>query len=293
LTPGADSHAYTPQTFAEAREMAEYLSKSELIPPAFRGKPADIILAASHGAKLGMDMSTSLLSVYVVQNRPALYVDAAHAVCRRSGLLESIHLVSDDTRATATVRRKGGEEQSVTFTFDQAQRMGLTRNPSWQSQREWMLGKRALGRALNLAFPDVLRGLGLVDPAGGLVDMPDESEAPPVAGGNGGTLTELTERLAKATEQERQPASEADPPAPEPQADPPAPPDDAAPSSMERPLLISRILSIRDRDQIAPGVFRAMARGSGINDLKDLDTCDVAALADLVKVLEVRRKPRP
>jgi hypothetical protein len=105
--------------------------------------------------------------------------------------------------------------------------------------------------------------------------------------GNGKKLADLTERLAKAT------ASEPDPPSPTPQPDPPAPPDDAAPSSMERALLLSRIFAVRDRDQIAPGVFNAMARGSGIANPKDFDTCDLAALADLVKVLEVRRKPRP
>jgi hypothetical protein len=283
LTPSGDSHAYTPQTFAEAREMAEYLAKSELIPAAFRGKPADIILAASHGAKLGFDMATSLLSIYVVGAKPALYVDAAHAVCRKSGLLESIHLVSDEHQATATVRRKGGEEHSLTFTFDQAQRMGLTRNPSWQSQREWMLGKRALGRVLNLAFPDVLKGLGLVDPAGGLVDMPDESEAPAVAGGNGGKLTALTERLATAPE-----PSPPDPPSPEPQPDPPAP---EQPSATERAMLLSLILKTRDRHNIPERAFANLCRQAGI-EVKDLGKADMAALNDLAALVGHRKESK-
>jgi hypothetical protein len=286
--------AYQPRSFAEAREMAEFMAKSELIPAAYRGKPSDIIVAAAMGASLGMTMATALQSIYVIQGRPSLYVEAAIAVVRASGQLVSLAVQGDETQATATATRQGGETMTTTFTMTQAQRMNLTRNPSWTSQGAWMLETRAIGRVLHRLFPDILRGLGLVDPAGRPVEQDDmasaepEATAPKPVTGNGGKLRELTERLTRAAE--RPP----EPPAPEPEPDPPHPqqgaPAPPADSVLERSLLLSTIGAIRTKHAVSDAVFARMAQQVGLT-VGELGRADVVALGALLELLGHRREP--
>jgi hypothetical protein len=307
--PTDELAAYTPRSFTEARDMAEFLAKSELIPAAFRGKPADILVAAGMGAALGLSMMQALQSIYVVQGRPALYVAAALGIVRAQGQLESLEVHSDESQATATVRRVGGETMSATFTFDQAQRMNLTRNPSWQAQRTWMLETRALGRVLHRLFPDLLRGLGLVDPAGRAVEMPDAEEAyrpeadPPSEGeprpAPGRKLAELTKTLP--------PAPPAAPRRIDPhtgeveEAEDHTAEDDAAfeaaapaptPSTLERSLLLSNINTLRSKHNVPEAVFSRMCGQVGVS-VAGLGSADPAALSQLLELLGHRREQRP
>jgi hypothetical protein len=303
--PTDELAAYTPRSFTEARDMAEFLAKSELIPAAFRGKPADILVAAGMGAALGLSMMQALQSIYVVQGRPALYVAAALGIVRAQGQLESLEVHSDESQATATVTRVGGETMSATFTFDQAQRMNLTRNPSWQAQRTWMLETRALGRVLHRLFPDLLRGLGLVDPAGRAVEMPDAEESDPPSEGEprpapGRKLAELTKTLPP-------PVTVASAPAPPRRIDPhtgeveeaedQAAEDDAAfeaaapaASTLEHSLLLSNINTLRTKHNVPEQVFGRMCRQVGLLGPGQLGSADPAALNELLKLLGHRRE---
>jgi hypothetical protein len=293
--------AYTPRSFVELRDMAEFLAKSELIPAAFRGKPADIVVAAGMGAAVGLSLFQALQSIYVVQGRPALYVAAALGIVRAQGQLESLEVQSDESQATATVRRVGGETMSATFTFDQAQRMNLTRNPSWQAQRTWMLETRALGRVLHRLFPDLLRGLGLVDPAGRAVEMPDAEEAyrpeadPPSEGeprpAPGRKLAELTKTLPPAP-----PPRTIDPQTGDVEDQDHTAEDDAAfeaaapaPSTLERSLLLSNINTLRSKHNVPEAVFSRMCGQVGVS-VAGLGSADPAALGQLLELLGHRRE---
>jgi hypothetical protein len=296
--PTDELAAYTPRSFTEACAMAEFLAKSELIPAAFRGKPADILVAAGMGAALGLSMMQALQSIYVVQGRPALYVAAALGIVRAQGQLESLEVQSDESQATATVRRVGGETMSATFTFDQAQRMNLTRNPSWQAQRTWMLETRALGRVLHRLFPDLLRGLGLVDPAGRAVEMPDAEEADVPSEGEprpapGRKLAELTKTLPPAP-----PPRTIDPHTGEVEEQDHTAEDDAAfeaaapaptPSTLERSLLLSNINTLRSKHNVPEAVFSRMCGQVGVS-VAGLGSADPAALGQLLELLGHRRE---
>jgi hypothetical protein len=46
-----------------ARPVAELLAKSELVPKGFQGKPMDILIAGAMGARLGLDLFSSLSGI--------------------------------------------------------------------------------------------------------------------------------------------------------------------------------------------------------------------------------------
>jgi hypothetical protein len=162
----------------------------------------------------------------------------------------------------------------ITFTMDDARKLGLTRNATWTSQPGWMLQCRAIGRALHRLFPDLLRGVGLVDPSGRPVEQADV--APPTdpapAPITGGSLASLTARLS----------GERPTPTPEPDPEPAPEPVEAGPSEMELMLKRSLLLKRRDTLKISDGVWERLVRQhTGTSDfgaasLDGLDQLEIA-----------------
>lgn len=259
--------------------LAEVLAKSEIVPTAYRGKPADIVVAMGMGAELGLSPFNALMSIYVVQGRPSLYVEAAIAIVRASGELEALEVEGTDERATCRTARRGQGEVTLTFTMEDAKKLGLTRNATWASQPGWMLQCRAIGRALHRLFPDLLRGVGIVDPAGRPVEQGDgapspqgEPAPPPIAGGS---LAALTQRLAERP---------APVPTPEPEPDPEPEPAaaDEGPSETQIALKRSWIQARRDNLKMTPAVWaRFLEQHAGVTDLgqASLDGLDQLELA--------------
>jgi hypothetical protein len=243
--------------------LAEVLAKSELVPQSYRGKPADIVVAMGMGAELGLSPFNALQALYVIGGKPNLYVEAAIAIVRASGELERLDVEGTEEQATCVASRRGQGEVTITFTLRDAQRLGL-KGGSWISQPGWMLQCRAIGRALHRLFPDLLRGVGVVDPSGRPVEQADVApataeEPAPISGGS---LAALTARLSG-----ERPVPE---PAPEPAPEPEPEPEPAAsgPSETEIALKRSWIIARRDKLNLNPQVWlRLLRTHAGVDDL--------------------------
>jgi hypothetical protein len=261
-------------TLTDLLELAKVLAESQLVPQTYRGKSADIVVAVGMGGELGLGPFQALQAIYVVGGRPSLYVEAALAIVRASGLLESLEVTGTDQTATATAARFGQGQGSETFTMEDARRMGLAgRNQAYQTQAAWMLQTRAIGRVLHRLFPDVLKGLGIVDPMGQPVELddapPPSLEPPKVI--NGGRLAQLTERLTASAPATAEPEHGPD--------EPPHPATTAEPeSSMERSLQLSVVMTLRDK--VSPALWATSLSKRGLTEA-GLGTADVAALIDL------------
>ena len=156
-----------PTNVAEAMNLAGLLAKSSLIPGNFRGKPDDILVAMMWSRNLGLPVLQGMQNIAVINGRPSIWGDAALAVVRRSGLLESFKetITGQGDQMTATCRlvRKGDvEPYEFSFSVLDAKLARL-----WGKQGPWaqypkrMLQLRARGFALRNAFPDVLMGVGI------------------------------------------------------------------------------------------------------------------------------------
>lgn len=154
----------SPTTLEAAREVATLLSKSDLVPKAFAGKPNDILIAGAMGSRLGLDLFSALSGIAVVNGRPTLWGDAQLAVCQSrpdwAGMKVEATGAGDTYAVTVTVTRKGHAEPYVgTFSMADAKRAGLAgKQGPWSQYPTRMCMLRARAFALRQAFADALAG---------------------------------------------------------------------------------------------------------------------------------------
>lgn len=158
--PPTESFSLRPRNFEEAYRFSNLIAESDLIPKEFQKKPANVLLAVQLGMELGVAPMQALQSIFVVNGRPAIFGDLLPAIAYQSGLLEFIKEEGDEKQATCTVKRKGHESITRTFTYTEAERAKLpARNPTYLSYPKRMLAMRARAYAIRDAFPDVLKGV--------------------------------------------------------------------------------------------------------------------------------------
>ncbi len=167
----------TPQNIDEALRLAEIMAKASIIPKDYQGNPGNILVGIQWGAELGLPPLQALQSIAVINGRPAMWGDAVIALVRGSGLMESMHEDIGDTSATCTVKRRGEEAESRTFSLEDAKKAGLLgKQGPWSQYQKRMLQMRARAWALRDVFPDVLRGVHVAEEA---QDIPPERSMGP------------------------------------------------------------------------------------------------------------------
>lgn len=140
----------------EASQIARELAGTSFVPASLRGKPADITAAILAGQELGLQPMATLRSIDVIQGTPALRAHAMRGLVQSHG--HTVQLVeASDTRVVMRGRRAGERVwQSVEWTIERAQRLGLTGKDQWKKQPKTMLTARATGEICRLIASDVL-----------------------------------------------------------------------------------------------------------------------------------------
>lgn len=141
-------------------------------------KPEAVLVAIQLGAEIGLTPMAALQNTAVINGRPAIYGDAALALVRSSGLLESYkeeeigEAGSDGHGYRVTAVRKGNQAAVETFTVADAKRAKLWGKAGpWSDYPKRMLRFRARGYVLRDLFGDILKGLRTVEEAR---DIPSE-----------------------------------------------------------------------------------------------------------------------
>lgn len=145
--------------YGQVQRVAHDLANAgDLIPKDYQGKPAKIVAAVMYGAELGLGPMSSLQTVVVVQGKPTLSASGWAALIRRAG--HSFDAQVTDQAATVTGRRRDtGDEMTVTFTLDDADRAGLLKKGGgWKTYPKSMLFARALTQLARQLFADVAFG---------------------------------------------------------------------------------------------------------------------------------------
>jgi len=165
----------TATTMEQAVKVAEMLAKSSLVPKAYQGQPANVLVAMAYGESFGMQPLQAMQSVAVVNGMPGLYGDGLLAVCRSCSDWEWMQEAVDGETAICTAKRRNEPEVTATFSVQDAKRAQL-----WGKQGPWtqypmrMLAMRARAFALRNLYADVLRGMGSAEE---LQDIPAEMPA--------------------------------------------------------------------------------------------------------------------
>jgi hypothetical protein len=164
--------ALMPQNFSEAREFADMLAKSSLVPPAYRGKAGDIMVAIQWGAEIGLRPLQSLNSVAIINGRPGIFGDAAIALVWASKLClfydDCAEGDPDNPMSWVGVSKswRHGTPAPIErrFSTTDARRALLWgKKGPWQEYPRRMLILRARGFLLRDLYPDVLRGTTTVE----------------------------------------------------------------------------------------------------------------------------------
>ena len=167
-----------PRSIADARSLAEAISRSGLAPQAARSPEAVMVILAQ-GAELGLPPMAALRQIHVVNGRAVLSADLMRAlVLRMGGRIRCVESTPD--RATFAGSRGEEPEQSITWTMQMAQRAGLTGKGPWTQYPGAMLRARASAELCRLVWPDVVGGLYTPDEMGDARDARVEAPAVPV-----------------------------------------------------------------------------------------------------------------
>lgn len=191
----------TPNSLDEAMKIAELLAGSDIVPKDYQRKPGNILVALQWGAEIGLQPLQALQNIACINGRPAIWGDAMIALVRQSGLMDFIKEEQTATEATCTVKRKGEEPVTTTFSMEDAKKAGLSgKQGPWSQYPKRMMQLRARAYALRDVFPDVLKGMAIAEEEQDKeIDVTPATVAPETkeAKANSGSSS-LKERLAKS-----------------------------------------------------------------------------------------------
>ena len=166
-----------PKSLTEAMEFSDALSKSGLVPDAYRGKPANILVAIQWGYEIGLPPMQSLSNINIINGKATLWGDGLVAVCKKHPDYYGMKEWLEGDTAYCSVKRKVKDQIEETvreFSLDDATKAGLNKKGgAWQTYPKRMLQQRARGFALRDAFPDAIKGIITTEEA---VDFPEDAK---------------------------------------------------------------------------------------------------------------------
>lgn len=171
-----------PQSLEALQTVAQMISRSDLAPKDYKGKPENVAVAIAMGMELGVSPMQAIQGIAVINGRPSVWGDLMMALCRAHPACEWIdermEWAADGSPVAAVCRakRRGSEAQERRFSMDDARRAGLAnKDGPWKQYTARMLQMRARAFCLRDVFADALRGLASAEEA---ADTPVD-ELPP------------------------------------------------------------------------------------------------------------------
>jgi 5'-3' exonuclease len=154
-------NALEPTDLESAYKMSRVLLQSRLF--SNFGSEQSVFAALVMGRELGLGATASLNGIYVVQGKPTLKTETMVALVLRSGKADYLK-VTESTKERCTVKTHRNDDPDpdptvVTFTIDDAKRLGLANRDQWKKQPATMCMWRAYAKLIRMTFPEVTLGL--------------------------------------------------------------------------------------------------------------------------------------
>ena len=159
------------------------ITKTNLVPTAYRNKPDDAMVAIIFGHETGgLGPLTSLQFIAVINGRPGYYSDAVPGIAINKGLIIDIEEFQDGTpyqddfKHVVIVTKANGRKVRSEFSVADAKRAGLwDKAGPWKQYPKRMLQWRAKGYGVRDAAPHLLFGSTVEE----LRDLEDQAQRHP------------------------------------------------------------------------------------------------------------------
>lgn len=139
-------------------EQLTYISKTEMIPKAYRGNVPAIMACVATGRELGIGDMHALRSIHVVDGKATLSAELMVTLARQAGHSITAEFAPDAVKVTGK-RADNGDTMTVEWTMEKAKTAGLAVKPNWKNYPDAMLWARAVSQLCRMLFPDVMMGL--------------------------------------------------------------------------------------------------------------------------------------
>lgn len=163
-----------PKELDNALRLAGELSKSSLLPEAYHGKPANVLVVMMKAHELGISALQGLTEMHVIKGKAVSSAGLKMALClRRPDVCLYFTLVESDAEKAVYETHRAGAPKPVTlkWTYQQAAAAGLPgRNPTWKAHPQEMLRARCMSALATAVYPDLVQGLLTGDEASDTVD---------------------------------------------------------------------------------------------------------------------------
>lgn len=163
--------------WAAISRQAEALAQSDIIPQAYRRKPANVLVAAITGRHFGWDVLTAMRNGHVIENQWAMKPEAMLGLVRQAGHSVTSEMTPDGATVIGK-RADNGDEMTVTFTIEDAKRANLANRGTWKSYPQMMCYWRAVGMLCRLLFSDLTAGVHSTEELSGAFDDAEVEAGP-------------------------------------------------------------------------------------------------------------------
>ncbi len=157
-------------------QWAKLASQGDIIPEAYRNKPANILVAVGFGAAMGLSYADSLYRINVIKGKPTMSAELIASQVRKAGHKLRIYKDEQYESVKAVIIRKDDPEFEFSAVRDKAwaEKMGLASRENYKKQPMTMLTWRAITAVAREACPEALYGVAYSPDE--LDDMPVVSE---------------------------------------------------------------------------------------------------------------------
>jgi hypothetical protein len=188
----------------KALKFADILSKSDIIPLHYKGKPANCFIAVQSAYRMNIDPMLVMQNTYVVNAKLGWAAKFAIGLVNSKGPFDGVirykitGTAGKDLQCIAYAQEKGTGKivESVPITWDMAVKENWVKNAKYQSMPDQMFIYRASGFLINAYCPEVLCGIPMAE------------ELEDIAAANAKNVTPITskaESLLKMFESEKTP----------------------------------------------------------------------------------------
>ena len=145
------------QAMHTAKQFADALCDTDMVPAIYRGKPGNGAVAILYGAELGLSPIQALQNIFVVHGQPAIYARTAVALLKRHGV--KFYTIEESPQAVTIRAERDGEAEESTWTIERATTAGFTSNKKYQTEPQAMLWAKAAMEVSRRIAPDILLGI--------------------------------------------------------------------------------------------------------------------------------------